>query len=85
MLISGDTLFVDGCGRTDDYMVRDLYVSLQLLKRLPPETMILPGHNYGSVTTDTLSSQLLSNRFLLPTTFAAFCRERLGYTMGTQR
>lgn len=81
VLISGDTLFIDGCGRTNDRMIADLYESIQLIKRLPAETLVLPGHNYGSVVADTLSNQLHSNRFLLPESFAAFCVERLGYTI----
>jgi glyoxylase-like metal-dependent hydrolase (beta-lactamase superfamily II) len=82
-LISGDTLFIDGCGRTNDDMVAQLYRSLQSLKRLPGETLVLPGHNYGPVAADTLSQQLQSNRFLVAETFPAFCVERLGYTIDT--
>ena len=50
-LISGDTLFVQGCGRTDlpGGNVQDLYKSLNdVLKRLPDETRVLPGHQYGA-------------------------------------
>ncbi len=46
VLISGDTLFRDGMGRTDgpdsDYWT--LRESLQKLSRLPPETRVYPGH-----------------------------------------
>jgi glyoxylase-like metal-dependent hydrolase (beta-lactamase superfamily II) len=83
VLISGDTLFIDGCGKTDDQMVFDLYNSIQFLKRLPPETVVLPGHNYGPVATDTLTNQLLTNRFLHPNNFDTFCIERLGYAVDT--
>jgi glyoxylase-like metal-dependent hydrolase (beta-lactamase superfamily II) len=83
VLISGDTLFIDGCGRTNDHMITDLYDSIQSLKQLPSETVVLPGHNYGPVPSDTLAHQLRSNRFLLPVTFAGFCAERLGYTVDT--
>ena len=54
-LVSGDTLFIRSCGRTDlpgsDPM--EMYYSLtQRLAALPDETVVYPGHNYGgSVTT----------------------------------
>jgi len=83
ILIAGDTLFIDGCGRTNEAEVSALYNSIQFIKSLPPETLILPGHNYGPVAADTLSSQLLTNRFLQASSFADFCVERLGYTVNT--
>src|SRR3972149_3755981 len=49
-LISGDTLFIGGCGRTDlpGGDPEALYVSLtQRLSKLPDETVLFPGHNYG--------------------------------------
>lgn len=48
-LISGDTLFLQGCGRVDlpgadpDAM----YASLQKLRALPADTVVFPGHDYG--------------------------------------
>lgn len=83
VLISGDTLFIDGCGRTNDQMVGALYDSLQLLKTLPSDTVVFPGHDYGPVPADTLANQLLTNRFLQATTLPDFCMERLGYTVDT--
>ncbi len=48
MLVSGDTLFLDGCGRTDfpGSDVEAMYESLQLLAKLPEETIVFPGHQY---------------------------------------
>ena len=49
-LLSGDTLFCDGCGRVDlpgsspDEMIRTL---TERLAALPPSTMVWPGHDYG--------------------------------------
>lgn len=49
-LLSGDTLFLQGCGRVDlpggdsDEMFRTLD---QRLSKLPGETVVYPGHNYG--------------------------------------
>ncbi len=66
-LITGDTLFVFGCGRCDlpggDSVA--LYHSLQMLTTtLPPETRIYPGHNYSSQPTSTLAEEIVGNPFL---------------------
>ena len=48
-ILTGDTLFVDGCGRVDlpgsdpEAMLR----SLQRLATLPPGLIVYPGHDYG--------------------------------------
>ncbi|HHU36402.1 MAG TPA: MBL fold metallo-hydrolase [Treponema sp.] len=46
ILLSGDTLFRSGCGRTDapGGCWNDMEDSLTRLKTLPPETQVLPGH-----------------------------------------
>jgi len=48
MLVSGDTLFLDGCGRTDfpGSNVEQMYESLQTLAKLPDATIVFPGHQY---------------------------------------
>lgn len=48
-LVSGDTLFLEGCGRTDlpGSNVEDMYDSLQQLASLPDSTVVLPGHQYS--------------------------------------
>lgn len=49
-LVSGDTLFIGSCGRTDlpGSDPSAMYYSLtQRLSALPDETVLLPGHNYG--------------------------------------
>jgi glyoxylase-like metal-dependent hydrolase (beta-lactamase superfamily II) len=48
-LISGDTLFLDSCGRTDlpDSNVEDMYHSLNTLAQLPDNIVVLPGHQYS--------------------------------------
>src|SRR5437870_6936827 len=55
-LISGDTLFIRSCGRTD-LSGRDpgeMYTSLtQRLGALPVEPVVLPAHNYGVTVTTT--------------------------------
>ena len=49
-LVSGDTLFLDGCGRTDlpGSNPAEMYDSLQRLAALPDDTVIFPGHQYSS-------------------------------------
>jgi len=55
-LVSGDTLFVNGCGRVDlpGSNSEDMYHSLQKLAALPEDTLLLPGHNYAEVPNATM-------------------------------
>ena len=48
-LVSGDTLFLDGCGRTDlpGGDPEALYESLQKLAAVPDDTILYPGHMYS--------------------------------------
>jgi len=48
-LVSGDTLFLDGCGRTDlpGGNPEELYRSLSSLAALPNDTDLYPGHDYS--------------------------------------
>ena len=56
-LIAGDTLFLEGCGRTDfpggdrDEMYRSLH---QRLAKLPDDTVLYPGHLYSREPSATL-------------------------------
>lgn len=65
-LISGDVLFVGGCGRTDfpggDTAL--MWQSLRRLGALPEETRVYPGHDYGSTPTSTIGRELLENRYM---------------------
>ncbi len=66
-LITGDTLFVFGCGRCDlsGGDPEQMYSTLKRLKdNLPPETIIHPGHNYGEKPTSTLQEQAEGNPFM---------------------
>lgn len=67
IVFTGDTLFVEAVGRTDfpggDWDV--MYRSIQeKLFRLPDETIVLPGHNYGPMTTSTIGHEKRHNPFL---------------------
>jgi len=65
-LFTGDTLFVDAVGRTDlpGGDAATLFKSLQKIKQLPDATIIWPGHDYGSVASQTLKTLKLENPFL---------------------
>jgi len=49
LLVSGDTIFLDGCGRTDlpGGDPADLFRSLTKLAQLPDDTDLYPGHDYS--------------------------------------
>jgi len=65
-LVSGDTLFLDGCGRTDlpgsDPAM--MYESLTTLNQLPSDTVIYPGHHYSAPLSETLE-QIRQHNFVL--------------------
>lgn len=65
-LVSGDTLFINGCGRVDlpGSDTEDMYRSLQKLAALPDETLLLPGHNYGHVPNATMGETKQQNTYL---------------------
>ena len=73
-LVSGDTLFIDGCGRVDlpGSDSDDMYRSLQKLKSLPDETLLLPGHNYGAVPNATMGEAKQRNAYLAIADFPAW-------------
>ncbi|MBJ7382576.1 MAG: MBL fold metallo-hydrolase, partial [Acidimicrobiia bacterium] len=70
-LLAGDTLFLDGCGRTDlpGGDSDALYESLtRRLGKLPDETVLYPGHMYSSDFYATMGQTRSSNYVLrLPT------------------
>lgn len=65
--ITGDMLFVDGCGRVDlpGSEPEKMFSSLQRLSKLPDDTIIYPGHNYGPSPTSTLGEQKKTNPYLI--------------------
>ncbi len=65
-LVSGDTLFIGSCGRTDlpGSDATEMYYSLtQRLAALPDDTILLPGHNYGGPSS-TLGAEKRENPFM---------------------
>jgi glyoxylase-like metal-dependent hydrolase (beta-lactamase superfamily II) len=68
-LISGDTLFLSGCGRTDlpGSDPREMYVSLQeRLAHLSDDTLLYPGHFYSPEPFATLGEVRAHNAVLAP-------------------
>ena len=58
MLVSGDTLFLDGCGRTDlpGSDPAAMYASLQRLASLPDDVAVLPGHRYSPASAGSMAA-----------------------------
>ena len=65
-LVSGDTLFLNGCGRVDlpGADPRAMYESLETLKRLPDTTTLFPGHLYSPEGHDSMGDQKRTNPYL---------------------
>ncbi|WP_008311770.1 MBL fold metallo-hydrolase [Leptolyngbya sp. PCC 6406] len=58
-LLTGDSLFIRGCGRTD-FQNGDaglMYDSLHRLLALSPETLVYPGHDYKGQTLSTIGEE----------------------------
>jgi len=79
-VVTGDTLFIEGCGRCD-FVGGDPEVMYDTLKRLtsslPRETRMYPGHNYGAVPVSTLDRELRENPYLQHTTVEQFVSHRM--------
>jgi hydroxyacylglutathione hydrolase len=74
-LLTGDTLFVGECGRTDllDGSVRDMYHSLfDKLSKLDDSIEVYPGHDYGPKPNSTIGSEKKTNYTLEKRTLAEF-------------
>lgn len=58
-LVTGDTIFIRDCGRTDLDTGSDeaMFASIQRVKALPPETLILPGHHYRAEVASTVGRE----------------------------
>lgn len=66
-LVSGDTLFIGGCGRVDlpGGNSEQLYYSLtQILGKLPEETLLYPGHDYSSKPVSTIADENRGNYYM---------------------
>ncbi|QQS24689.1 MAG: MBL fold metallo-hydrolase [Actinomycetota bacterium] len=73
-LVSGDTLFLDGCGRTDlpGSDPAQMYDSLQRLASMPDDTIVFPGHRYSVPSSGTMSAVKEANYVYKPATREAW-------------
>ncbi len=80
-LISGDTLFINACGRTDlpGGDAKEMYRSLtQTLMKMPDSTVLCPGHNYSDRSTTTMGEQKKHNPYLMCDSLENFLKFRTG-------
>lgn len=76
-LVSGDTLFLDGCGRTDlpGGDAEAMYDSLfGRLSRVPDGTVLFPGHRYSPAPSATMGETRRLNAVLAPRTAEQWLR-----------
>lgn len=81
-VITGDTLFVFGCGRCDlkGGDPEEMFHTLKNLgAKLPAQTVIHPGHNYGEMLISTLEEQIEGNPFMHFDKLADFVHYRMHY------
>jgi glyoxylase-like metal-dependent hydrolase (beta-lactamase superfamily II) len=74
-LLTGDTLFVGECGRTDlsGGNSRSMYDSLfNKLLKLGDDVEVYPGHDYGSRSSSTIGEEKRSNYTLQPRSLGEF-------------
>mmetsp|Transcript_75932 Transcript_75932/g.176107 ORF Transcript_75932/g.176107 Transcript_75932/m.176107 type:complete len:355 (-) Transcript_75932:240-1304(-) len=66
MLITGDTLFVGNCGRTDfpGSSQEQMFASLSRLSTMDPQVVVLPGHGYSPEPFTTIGKERASNQMV---------------------
>jgi hydroxyacylglutathione hydrolase len=71
-LVSGDTLFLDGCGRTDlpGGDPEALFDSITRLAEMPDDTVLYPGHHYSPEHFATIADTRRRNIVFRPRTRA---------------
>ena len=77
-LVSGDTLFISGCGRVDlpGGNAEQLYSSLKTLDKLPTNTILYPGHHYDDVPSASMADVKKRNPYLKAATESEWRRLR---------
>ena len=87
-VLTGDTLLIGGCGRTDfqSGSAVDLYCSLtQVLFTLPDATTVWPGHDYHGRTRSTIGAEKASNPRVAGKTEAEFVATMEGLNLPRPR
>jgi glyoxylase-like metal-dependent hydrolase (beta-lactamase superfamily II) len=70
-LVAGDTLFLQGCGRTDlpGGDPAELYNSLtKVLSKVPDDAVLFPGHQYSPAPSATMGMTRAQNMVFAPKT-----------------
>ncbi len=80
-LVSGDTLFVRGCGRVDlpGSDPDQMFQSMRRLAELPDDTILFPGHNYAEIPQSTIGDEKAANPYLKIPTLETW-RQIMGYS-----
>jgi len=76
-ILTGDTLFIGDCGRTDlpGGSLAHMYKTLQeKIMSLPDNLIVYPGHDYGDKPFDTLGNQKQTNKTLLAKNLEEFSK-----------
>ena len=76
-ILTGDTLFIGDCGRTDlpGGSFEQMFKTLQeKIKSLPDNLIVYPGHDYGLKPFDTLGNQKKTNKVLLAKNLKEFSK-----------
>ncbi len=83
-LVSGDTLFINSCGRVDlpGSNPEQMYDSLQKLRALDDQVILYPGHNYADDPTSTIGSEKQTNPYLQFPNAKEFLRAMTGGLSG---
>lgn len=78
-IISGDTLFVNGCGRCDlnNSSPLDMFQSLAKIKRLNKDLTVYPGHQYAKNITSSIMEQIKLNPYLNCKDYDSFFKMRM--------
>lgn len=80
-LVSGDTLFINACGRCDlpGGNAEEMYHSLTRLAKLGSDVILLPGHNYAEEPTSTIGREMQHNPYYQCHSLHDFLHLRVGY------
>ena len=75
-LFTGDVLLIGSVGRTDfqNGSPESMFDTLQKLKTLPDETIVLPSHDYHEKRSSTIAQEKKGNPFLAQTNKEAFVK-----------
>ncbi|MBN1688941.1 MAG: MBL fold metallo-hydrolase [Candidatus Omnitrophica bacterium] len=80
-LLSGDTLFINACGRCDiaGGDPEKMYESLKCLAQLGDQVVVLPGHNYDEKKASTIGDEKRNNPYYQYSSLSDFLALRKGY------